>query len=447
MHTRTSRISKITITIFLTALAVFAFRSLQNGPSIVNEVPTDSVSKGIIENSITSTSTKSIIACPFSPVAADVLVVIKTGATEALTLLPTFFLTIGQCIPNVMVFSDLEQQIGDIQIYDALKLVSSHYIETKPEFEFYRNIQTIYQNFEDLTAFGQFDGNRDKAWTLDKWKNIPMIHEAHSKYPNVKWHIYIDADTFLGFTNILQTLQKFDHSVPLYMGAAHGANDWLKFAHGGTGYILSSAAITAFENIYTKENIEKWEAETAQNCCGDVMVGIAMKDAGVQLHSATPLMQVTTFREVRWQENLWCEPSWTWHHVRSHDLQQLYEFERIWYSNKKSSYRFKDLFGVFIKPFITETKDDWDNLSLDQSLKDSVVSSSAECCAACIEDQRCLQWTWKADQSCSHNGFIKLGHRVNRDSSEKQPQVVSGWILNRINALEEQWNQKVCRIR
>ncbi|KIX95871.1 uncharacterized protein Z520_08579 [Fonsecaea multimorphosa CBS 102226] len=401
--------------------------------------------------------TESSTSCPPLPGSSDVLVVIKTGATEASVRIPPILSSFGVCIPNVMIFSDLDQQIESHRIHDALKSVSTEYRENSSEFEFYRSVHKAYYAQVNVTAFGQLDRNAGKAWTLDKWKNIPILHEAYQKYPNVKWYVFIDADTFLAFHNVVQTLDKLNHTLPLYIGAANNYDGELTFAHGGSGYIISAGAAAAFERIYDREHIDKWEAETAITCCGDVMLGMAMRDAGIKLRNAAPLVQFATIPEISWSSRTWCEPSWTWHHVEPWAMKELFDFDRRWHQENQGFYRFKHLFLKFVKPSIADTKTNWDNLSTDRVFKidtenqtpeeqKAVTLSPSQCQAACLEDQGCVQWVWKTDLSCGHNWSLRLGHPV---QSESEPgfQTVSGWILHRTEALEEEWNRRPCRSR
>lgn len=50
----------------------------------------------------------------------EILVVLKTGANEVFEKLPTQILTMLQCVEDLLIFSDLEQQLGAYHIYDAL---------------------------------------------------------------------------------------------------------------------------------------------------------------------------------------------------------------------------------------------------------------------------------------------------------------------------------------
>lgn len=59
-------------------------------------------------------------SCPVSTSAQRIVVSIKTGATEAASKTPTQIQTTLRCVKNVFLFSDLEQDIGEYHLHDAL---------------------------------------------------------------------------------------------------------------------------------------------------------------------------------------------------------------------------------------------------------------------------------------------------------------------------------------
>jgi len=59
-------------------------------------------------------------SCPASTSAQRIVVSIKTGATEAAVKIPTQMQTTLRCVKNVFLFSDLEQDIGEYHLHDAL---------------------------------------------------------------------------------------------------------------------------------------------------------------------------------------------------------------------------------------------------------------------------------------------------------------------------------------
>jgi hypothetical protein len=58
--------------------------------------------------------------CPSSISAQRIVVSVKTGATEAAVKAPMQMQTTLRCVKNVIMFSDLEQDIGEYHLHDAL---------------------------------------------------------------------------------------------------------------------------------------------------------------------------------------------------------------------------------------------------------------------------------------------------------------------------------------
>lgn len=269
----------------------------------------------------------SIPLCRTLPGAEDVLVVVKTGATEVFARIPEQLLTLSRCIPHLMVFSDLEQDLGGFHIYDALVDVSEKYKDTHEDFELYHQLQRYHAGHRDLSELSS-----GKGWNLDKWKNIPMLHRVYEQNPDMKWFVFIDADTYLAWSNLLQLLSRLDSDEPLYIGASYFMGS-TTFAQGGTGYVISNAAAKKFEEIHSAGYIAKWELQTSTNCCGDVMLAIALLDAGVHLEPAWPMLNPELPSKLDWSERFWCWPMVTNHHVLSYEVEALWHFEQEWINN------------------------------------------------------------------------------------------------------------------
>jgi hypothetical protein len=59
-------------------------------------------------------------ACSPSAAANRIVVSVKTGGTEAPLKIPTQMQTTLRCVENILLFSDLEQDIGEYHLRDAL---------------------------------------------------------------------------------------------------------------------------------------------------------------------------------------------------------------------------------------------------------------------------------------------------------------------------------------
>ena len=111
--------------------------------------------------------------CGEVPGANNVMVLLKTGATELYQKLPIHFVTTFSCVPHFMIFSDLAQDIADYPVYDAIASVSKQFRDDHSDFELYRQLQKYRREGQDPS-----DLQGASSWTLDKWKFLPMMHHA-----------------------------------------------------------------------------------------------------------------------------------------------------------------------------------------------------------------------------------------------------------------------------
>jgi hypothetical protein len=402
--------------------------------------------------------------CRRLPGADKVVVMVKTGATEVFSRIPEQLVTLAECVPNFMVFSDMEQHIGEFHIQDALDEIGQEYKEGHEDFQFYNAIRAAHKSYGDVSVLGS-----DKAWALDKWKNIPMLHKAYLKYPDAEWFVTIDADTYLSWMNLLLLLDRLDPEDPLYAGCVywHGPT---AFAQGGTGYVLSRKAVEKFEKVRTPEKIAAWEKETSTICCGDVMLSVAMGHAGVFVQGAWPMFQVDPPSGYVFGDGTWCTPAITWHHTHSYEVEALWQFEQEWLNKTWDEedpgavpYLFRDVFEEFVIPHVSEKKKDWNNGSGNKiftepkdghvkedadwdwkndeekqqlwddlsELEKSSIESADRCRGVCETDPECVQWSW-------HPGTCKLSHQIKMGRPvDGKEEYTSGWMIERVQAFKE----------
>ena len=80
-------------------------------------------------------------ACPESPLLDDVLVVVRTGATEVLEKLPVHFSTVLTCVPDYIIYSDLKEDVEGHHIVDVLDRVTDDMRMNVPEFWLYNRLR------------------------------------------------------------------------------------------------------------------------------------------------------------------------------------------------------------------------------------------------------------------------------------------------------------------
>ena len=387
--------------------------------------------------------------CGDAPGANNVMVMLKTGATELYQKLPTHFVTTFKCVPHFMIFSDLAQEIADYPVYDAIASVSKQLRDDHPDLELYRQLQQYQSSGQDTSNLQGVNG-----WNLDKWKFLPMMHHAFADAGDeMEWFVIIEADTSLSWTNLLQWLRRMDPRQPIYSGAQNLIGT-TNFAHGGSGIVISRQAANLLEQARDKEGSQafddRWEQLTSTSCCGDEVIARAFLEVGVHLNLAWPLIQGETVASLDWTANHWCTPAVSWHHVSPTELDALWRFESAWVSDYgwNTPYLYRDVFAHFIDRHITVNRTKWNNLSQDHKfvsaelvtlednesppLKDfelKAAESKEACVAACLRmpESECLQWMYSSGR-CYLGKVVRFGQSDEREKDHW----TSGWIQGRL---------------
>lgn len=279
--------------------------------------------------------------------ANDTLVVLRTGSTEIDDRLLVHLSTSLRCFSHYLIFSDLEEDYRGEHIIDALDSVSDGIKANHEDFEIYRRLQQHGREILDPSelsgspeAFEKMSGNaQNPGWKLDKWKFMPMVNRTMQEYPDMKWYVFIEADTFLLWSMLLQYLALLDHTKPYYLGAGTCLGEHL-FAHGGSGFVVSQPAMRQVTQHYTSYKAEV-EALTDRQWAGDYVLGKTFSDAGVPCTDTWPHFQgdypglvayagpdgrygpAASLRE-------WCSNTISYHHMSSDMIKDFWDFEQQW---------------------------------------------------------------------------------------------------------------------
>ncbi|GES63247.1 hypothetical protein ATEIFO6365_0014029500 [Aspergillus terreus] len=372
--------------------------------------------------------------CPEYEGLKDVLVVLKTGVTEAREKVPIHLQTTLRCVPNYVLLSDFEEDIGGVHVYDVLRGLPEHVRRTHPDFDIYNRVREGGRQAltkEDLTqdvntAFGK---PNNPGWKLDKWKFLPMIDAAIRVQSEAKWYVFMEADTYFVWPNLLGWLSKFDWRKPHYLGNQMQISDVL-FAHGGSGFILSQPAIRRAWNLM-QSDINKWMEVNDAHWAGDSVLGKLLSEAGVDLLWSWPMLQnahpaeFDPFTEGYFKKP-WCYAPVAYHHMVPEQIAELWKFDRRWFHDGNKILTYRDVFRHVVRPRLNLVQNDWDN-NLDESNSRSSLST-VECRKHCVNDPACLQYTFDSGRCWTSQG-AKLG--------VKKHGVTSGWIETRIDAMME----------
>lgn len=279
-------------------------------------------------------------ACRPLPGIEDVLVVLKTGITEAQDKVPVHIRTTLRCIPHKLIVSDYEEDIAGLRTRDVFQNASDSVLAQR-DFAIYLRAKAqgragLLQQDHTKVANGPSGMMDNPGWKLDKWKFLPMVQEARAYRPEAKWFVFLEADTYPIWTNLLAWLANFDSQKEMYIGNQMQIGDNL-FAHGGSGFVLSNAAIHPVADLVTQYP-EQWEKITNREWAGDCVLGMALATVKIGLTWSWP--HVTT--ESVWGQDAlgegfgkkqWCYPPFTFHHMTPTDVDRMWDFDQKWFSN------------------------------------------------------------------------------------------------------------------
>lgn len=262
--------------------------------------------------------------CLRLPGSDQIVVTVKTGASEASDRLPIQLATTLRCVSNVLLFSDMEQQLGQHIIHDALAAVPEFLKAGNSDFDLYRQQQARKSlGWHDIPTTEEI---KNSAWTLDKYKNLHIVAKSWWLIPQKKWYLHLDADTYLVWPSLLFWLERLNASEAIYTGSLTCFGN-LKAAHGGSGILLSASATEAMV-VRNHSTIPAWDAEAANHCCGDELVGRALWDNGIELHNSWPIINGENPYTIPFGPKYWCEPIVTMHHVSPGQMEMLSLFEQ-----------------------------------------------------------------------------------------------------------------------
>ncbi|CAG8982502.1 hypothetical protein HYALB_00002282 [Hymenoscyphus albidus] len=388
-------------------------------------------------------------SCIDTPASKKIVVSIKTGASEAVEKIPAQMQTALRCAKNVFFFSDLEQDLRQFHVHDALDTIPVSVAGANPDFDFYNKQYQRWRNGEDVSS--REGAKNPEAWTLDKYKFIHSLEKTWALKPDMDWYVLIDADTYVFWSNLLQWLETMDPMKKSYFGSEVVISGQ-RFAHGGSGIVLSKAAMY---DIVVKNNgtAAQWDTKTHDRCCGDLVLGLALKEHGIELQDVWPSFSGETPKTMPFgpgTPEYLCRPALTMHHVSPADMTDLSEYEQQRGNRSACLLLLEPLTHIELFKSLTldsvraqAQRENWDNLASDPGEygKTGGVLSKAksleECAKACEADKECFQYGFHG--KCHIGRSIRLGQMRDPDEDGTWQ---SGWNHARLN----EWvlSQPVC---
>lgn len=115
-------------------------------------------------------------------------VVMKTGTGERVKTEANLD-SVSSCISNLLVFSDLEEVIGES--HQAIDILA--------------DLAPSYNNNADFAAYSaqkkaHLEGSpveySAEGWKLDRFKFLPMVDRAYQMRPQADWYVFIEPDVY-----------------------------------------------------------------------------------------------------------------------------------------------------------------------------------------------------------------------------------------------------------
>lgn len=393
-----------------------------------------------------------LIPADYAEGAEDVFLMIKEGSNVLWDRLPIHLLTTLTRVPNYAIYGDAPNSIAGIEVIDIFQNVTQETYDS-PQFEMYRRMRELHN------THSQFDTSQlkmDGGWDLDKFKNLPMLYNAWKRSPESHWFIFMDGDSYIMLDTLIKELnKKFDYKDQIYYGSGAMLADQM-FAHGGSGVVLSQGAMkAAFEQENVEELLRTYEKATFDYCCGDFMVALfLLQTCQIGLTTAGGVIQGNPIWDVYFHEDRWCKPLSTFHHLNSHDIEILWEYEKL-RGPHKNNITYSSIYRDFLLPYLAEELEDWDNMatamvfneeeysgdffSLEDEKSLKPHTSKENCKKACAEHPDCFGWRYQPEgKYCSLDKDIRLGHLSKsyigqpKDHGQK---IYSGWPIDKIRKM------------
>lgn len=397
---------------------------------------------------------------------------IKTGADYLWEQLPVHMSTTYQRWPNHMSYAEVSTRVGEEPVVNAFERVPKHVLNDS-SLNAYRALQNSIEQ--------EYNWNYDEIFNYDGWgiarlKELPMLAHMWETAPkDVEWFVFADGDTYIMQEGLIDHLKQYDPDEPRILGSpaflrinSSGKEYGVIFPHGGSGTAVSRGGLRKLFAKGTQPIIDKYTELALSHCCGDAIFAAAMFEEtnttltipwGAKPHFVDPY-QGANFADLGIVDDGWCQPVYSWHHVKPKDIQRLWEFE----GEMKGPVTYSQVYRYFWLPYIVPERKGWDAFwSImdtpveavskrrwlfdfsedaiheyaylnDTILKDhpSPYQSKERCMNVCLAMNDCLVWRWMPGNCTVTNKLLVRGQAVTEDYRDWNQDTWSGWMVDRI---------------
>lgn len=327
-------------------------------------------------------------------------IALKTGKDVALKRTPIQLLTFLTDVQNVILIGEAPGvRVGQREMVDVYTgLYDKPNVKTELSSGLAQMPMLIKRNTSSVADSVVPDEGSD-GWKADAHKNLPGFKVLHDRFPNADWYLMIDDDTYLFKENLKALLSQYDPSLPHYIGSGNvfmgcdGVTKWgdgPSFAHGGSGIVLSKAAMSVLLSRLD-DCIPKYRTCWA----GDIRTALCLRDGGVLLQdpkgfNGNPPNKAYSFGSDP------CERPITFHHLLTRQTQSLYDFEKSIQDRGRPNITMADIFSFAhpeevnrSEPILYENSD-----LVGSDIGSRAVPSVKACQAFCEKHSKCSSFVY-----------------------------------------------------
>jgi hypothetical protein len=371
----------------------------------------------------------------------ELVVSVTTTANDVYAkVAPLILNTAEEDYGTLLLFSDLQTEIGKWPVFDVIWRYASDLILASGDLERYRAQIDYTRGNIPLHRLKKENAEEEKKEmaTLDKYKILQAMAAAWEFRPNRSWYVFTGDETYINRPGLLYWLSQHDPDSKHFFGssptpATSPGPD--PFAAGASSFIVSRQVMKELFKE-PEDVILKWEEQIANHTSAfNLVSSVLQAELNVSLVSAWPGISGFDPTTVPFSPALWCEPVLIMHHITPDMGSHLFKMEREW-ANSQTQVRFADLWNTFMTPEkLNYTRNDWDNLSSEPSNapwnilfqrdqhdadRARTGEESPEACQqSCDDTKYCMQWSYSSTiqenwndnpkTKCHLSGSIRFG--------------------------------------
>lgn len=242
---------------------------------------------------------------------------------------------------------------------------------------------------------------------------ISGLEMTYQKYPDKRWYLLVDDDTFVVQPSLKPLLEHLDPEQPHYLGNAVG-DFRARFAHGGSAVVLSHAAMRPL--IEYQQSLSSIYVDSLDETWGDRLLAKALLKLGIYLDETYSHLfngEPPLLSKIR--ADRLCSPVLSFHKLPSPSaMREVGDHFR----NVTGPVTWNDLWEIhgYTPPWRQADAAfhvDWDHVgALDEStLSIRGVKTAEACKKECDRRSRaCLAWSWNPEtQFCHISSWMIVG--------------------------------------